>query len=331
MSSDWLDIGIEILLVFQNLGGWLAAPMLFFSFLGSESFFLLIAPAIYWCINAQIGLRLGLFLSISAGVNSIFKLVFHGPRPYWYDTRVRALAGEPTFGLPSGHSQHAVVVWGSLAASIGKRWLGLLAGIVIILIGLSRIYLGVHFPSDILAGWLIGILLLWALLILEPKVIAWLKRNPISTQISAALIASLMLILLAWLAREALGDWTVPQEWIDNAARAFPEGEPIHPLALSGIVSNAAIFFGLAAGGIWINSRGGFRAEGSAWHLLLRYALGLIGVVLFWSGLGMIFPDGESFFYLLLRYLRYALVGFWVAGLAPVIFIKLRLAESLQK
>lgn len=331
MPPDWLDNGIQIVLVIQSLGEWLAGPMMFFSFLGSEQFFLLIAPAIYWCINTQIGLRLGIYLALTAGVNSILKLIFHGPRPYWYDPRVIALAGESSFGIPSGHSQSAIVVWGSLAASIGKRWLGLLAGVLFILIGLSRMYLGVHFPQDVLVGWLIGILLLWILIKIEPPVLSWLRQKNLAGQISAALIASLLIILIAWLARQALGDWSVPTEWIENAARAFPDDEPINPLALSGIVSNAAIFFGLATGGMWINSRGGFRVQGSGWQLVLRYLVGLLGVLVFWFGLGELLPDGEGGFPLLLRYLRYALVGFWVSGLAPVTFIRLHLADSIQK
>lgn len=331
MSPEWLDLGIEIVLFVQSLGNWLAGPMLFFTFLGSEQFFLLIAPAIYWCINSQIGLRLGIYLSLTAGVNSILKIIFHTPRPYWYDTRVAALAGESSFGIPSGHSQSAVVVWGSLAASIGKRWLGFLAGLLIILIGLSRIYLGVHFPTDVLVGWLIGIILLWILIKIEPRVLSWLRRSNLSTQISAAFIVSILLILIAWLARLALGDWSVPSAWIENAAKAFPEGERINPLALSGIVSNAAIFFGLATGAMWINSRGGFRIQATGWQLLLRYLVGLLGVVVFWFGLGEILPDGESLLPLFLRYLRYALVGFWVSGLAPDIFIRLHLADSLHK
>jgi len=331
MSPNWLDTGILIVLVIQSLGEWLAGPMMFFSFLGSEQFFLLIAPAIYWCINTQIGLRLGIYLALTAGVNSILKLIFHGPRPYWYNPRVLALASESSFGIPSGHSQSAVVVWGSLAASIGKRWLGLLAGVLTILIGLSRIYLGVHFPQDVLVGWLIGLLLLWILIKIEPPVLSWLRQKNLAGQISAALFASLLIILTAWLAHQALGDWTVPTEWIENAARAFPDDEPINPLALSSIVSNSAIFFGLAAGGMWIDSRGGFRVQGSGWQLVLRYLVGLLGVLLFWFGLGELLPDGEGGFPLLLRYLRYALVGFWVSGMAPVTFIRLHLAESIHK
>jgi membrane-associated phospholipid phosphatase len=331
MPVDRFSVEIDILLFIQNLGSWLSNPMQFFSFLGSEQFFLLIAPAIYWCFNSQVGLRMGLYLSLSAGFNSIFKTLFHSPRPYWIDQRVAALSGETSFGTPSGHAQNAVVVWGSLASSIGRRWLWILAVVLMFLSGLSRIYLGVHFPTDVLAGWLIGLLLLWILVKIEPGILSWLKQRKLFSQIGASFLVSILIILLAWLARQVIGDWSVPQEWIDNAARAYPDGEPIDPLSFSGIVSNAAIFFGLAAGGTWLNARGGFRADGPGRHLVLRYLLGLIGVVLFWYGLGAVFPDGEELLLLSLRYFRYALVGFWVSALAPLLFIKLRISEIAKE
>jgi hypothetical protein len=85
--------------------------------------------------------------------------------------------------------------------------------------------------------------------------------------------------------------------------------------------------FGLASGAIWLKSRGGFETNGSIGQLILRYLLGLIGVLVLWFGLGQLFPDGEDLLSLALRYLRYALVGFWVSALAPLIFIRLRLAH----
>lgn len=94
-------------------------------------------------------------------MNDSLKMFFHGPRPYWYCTDVIAYAKETSFGVPSGHAQIATGIWGVLAASLRKWWAWLIAILVILIIGISRIYLGVHFPHDVILGWLIGAFLLW--------------------------------------------------------------------------------------------------------------------------------------------------------------------------
>jgi membrane-associated phospholipid phosphatase len=316
-------------LILQGLGEWLMAPMAFFTFLGTEQFYLLIAPAILWCLDAGLGLRMGLGLAISVSVNSILKITFHSPRPYWVSEQVKALASETSFGAPSAHAQNAVVVWGLLAAWIGKAWAWAAAAVLILLIGFSRVYLGVHFLSDVVLGWLVGALVLWAILLLERPLLNWLGRRSAGQQTAAALAVSLALVLLGWLARAALGDWQTPQDWIALAMRA-PEAEPPAPLALSGLVSQAGVFFGLALGGILLHKQGGFDARGPALQRLLRYLVGLAGVLVIYIGLGAVFPRGESLAPYLLRYLRYALIGLWVAYLAPRLFIRLRLARPAK-
>ncbi len=323
--QDW---GIAIILFLQGLGPALMIPMKAFTFLGNEEFFLAVAPAVYWCLDTALGLRLGLLLMVSAGLNSAVKLAFHTPRPYWHDPRVSALTTETSFGIPSGHSQNAVVVWGRLATYINKSWAWILALALMFFIGLSRLYLGVHFPSDVLSGWLLGALILWAAIKWEPGLVQWLRQIGPTGQLLAALGVSLALILLSWSARQVLGSWTFPAEWADNIRIALPGKELPNPLDLSGPISNGGAFFGLAAGAILLAGRGGYQARGAWWQLLARYLIGLVGVLVLWRGLDLVFPEGENLIAAALRYLRYALVGVWVTGLAPLVFIRARLSRS---
>ena len=125
-----LDLDIAFILSLQNLGEWLIGPMEFFTFLAKEEFFLFVAPVIYWCWDASLGLRLGLILMVSDVLCNVLKLVFHGPRSYWYDRRVRAFATETSFGVPSSHTQNAVILWGTLAAWVNRRWAWIAAVVI---------------------------------------------------------------------------------------------------------------------------------------------------------------------------------------------------------
>jgi membrane-associated phospholipid phosphatase len=324
--DSFLIPGILIILWLQSVGGWPIWPARFFSALGVEQFFLLVAPAAFWCLDPGLGIRLGVGLLTSSATNSILKLVLHGSRPYWVDPRVQALSSETTFGAPSGHAQIGVVVWGQAANWIKKRWAWALAIFTMFMIGLSRMYLGVHFPGDVLFGWIIGGLILWIMIKFEKPFLDWFKRLMIGAQILFAFGSSLALIAAGALARLAASNWELPGLWLELSTRV-PEAGPINPFSLTSVVTPAASLFGFALGAILLYRYGWLDVSGSIWQRLLRYMIGVAGVVLIWAGLDRIFPDGETLVPYLFRYLRYVLVSLWVTFLAPLVFIRTNLAK----
>lgn len=329
MEGIW-QLGIAIIAALQSLGEWLVSPMQAITFLGNEEFYLFVAPAIFWCLDAQLGLRVGLSLMVTGVVNTTIKLALVGPRPYWYSPAVTAYSTETSFGVPSGHSQNAVVVWGVLAAWFKRPWAWASAIVIMILIGLSRQYLAVHFPHDVLLGWIIGVVLLWAILKWEKPVYRWFNQKTVRNQVIYAFGVSLAFILLGALVRAAVisSGWTLPQAWVDTALSADPLADPPDPFSLSSLISNAAVFFGLILGAILLKQNGGFDAGGPVWQRLVRFMIGLAGVFLLWFGLGEIFPRGEYLLPYLLRYLRYGLVGLWISGIAPLLFVRFKLAKA---
>jgi undecaprenyl-diphosphatase len=98
-------------------------------------------------------------------INTVMKMFFERPRPQLFPWRV-PYAGLSSF--PSGHSMTSMVCYATLAFLIARlvdskflrRFTFALAGVIVLLIGLSRMYLGVHYPTDVLAGFAMG--LAWA-------------------------------------------------------------------------------------------------------------------------------------------------------------------------
>lgn len=316
--------GIDWVLAIQSLGGWLEIPMQFLSYLGNENFFFLVLPLLYWSVDAALGLRVAFILVASNSVNSVFKLMFSSPRPYWVSVDVKPMAVETSFGIPSGHAQNAISMWGAMASGVGKRWAWVASMVLAFLIGLSRLYLGMHFLTDVLAGWLIGGLLLWAFLAWWTPVTDWLTRKTLAQQILIAFIVSLVVVGLGAWQVNRLDGFVIPQEWIDNALRA---GEAPAPVSMEGFLTSAGTFFGLAVGVAWLAARGGYQTDGPVWMRALRYSIGLIGILILWRGLGEVFPRDENMISYVLRYFRYTLVGLWISAGAPWLFFHFKIAK----
>ena len=140
--------------------------MLAITTLGEETAFLVLALIVFWCVDK----RRGYFL-MSVGfagtiLNQFLKLWFRIPRPWVLDENFTILeaAREAATGysFPSGHTTSAVGTFGSLAASEKRPWLRNLCIAIAALVGISRMYVGVHTPQDVLVGALTSIVLIFA-------------------------------------------------------------------------------------------------------------------------------------------------------------------------
>jgi membrane-associated phospholipid phosphatase len=313
----------QINILFQSLGEWLYYPMRFFSFLGDEEFYLFIMPAIYWCFDSRLGLRLGMILMLSNGINGAFKFLFHGPRPFWVNDQVTAYIHESSFGVPSGHAQNAVSIWGYFAAMTKSLWLRWLFIAIFILIGLSRIYLGAHFFIDVLVGWLIGGILVYLFIFVEKKygnqVALW--KN--SKKITAAILVSVAILLIAILLVQINQNWQFSPSELANVNRVF-EGETINPFSIDGVLTASGAWLGLIIGVILTSDKIPLgKITSSSTRKLLRFIIGLIGVMMLWAGLRLIFPADVPFVSEFLRLVRYFLIGIWISAGAPLLFRRL--------
>jgi undecaprenyl-diphosphatase len=141
--------------------------------------FMTLAVTGYLLITRKYHAALLVFLATLGGLSlsSLLKHVIDRPRP----TVVEHLSGAMTSSFPSGHSMMAAVVYLTLATLLNrfvrqqrvKLYVLSLAVVLTILVGVSRVYMGVHYPTDVLAGWSAG--LAWAVVCW--LVTRWLQRH----------------------------------------------------------------------------------------------------------------------------------------------------------
>lgn len=309
----------------QSLGEWLRVPMLVITALGYEQFFILLLPTFYWCFDQVIGLRVAIIFLMGNTLNSFFKLLFHNPRPYWISDSVKAYSHETSFGLPSGHAQTAATMWGWLACEIKKRWFTITALILAFLIGISRLYLGVHFLSDVLLGWLLGGLLVWVFSACYQKVGKWVNERSLGIKLTLVILSGVVMIGLVLLAYGLSSSWVMDSDWVERA------GE-VDPLSIEGIFTLSGTWVGMLGGYVILTEKKGhFQAGEGGWRRLVRFLVGLVGVAILYLGLGQLFPDNEDLISYLLRFLRYTLIGVWVSWLGPIVFEKLKLLGFAEK
>jgi membrane-associated phospholipid phosphatase len=290
-----LDWGIEVVLWFQQFSPALDLPFKSLTFLGDPEFFLILMPLIYWCLDRRMGARLLILFLISAYFNSVAKVIANQPRPFAYDPRVKALVHASGGGLPSGHTQGAVVVWGYLASQVRRRQLWILAGFLMIGIPVSRLYLGVHFPTDLLGGYILGALLLVLYLRFVSKMEAWLIQKGFIWQMGLAMGLPIFFIC-------------------------------VNPKGSIDALKASSVLVGVAPGIIlerrWIQ----FCSGGKLSRRILRFILGFMVLIGIWLGLKIALAGMAPVW--LFRIVRYALVGWWCAFGAPWLFVRLGLAET---
>jgi membrane-associated phospholipid phosphatase len=143
------------------------ALMSFITLFGEETLFIVLALVFFWCIDKKRGFYL-LFTCFAGTVCIQFlKMVFRIPRPWVLDpnfTIVESAREAATgYSFPSGHTQCAAGLWGGIARSAKKRAVQIGGTALALLVGFSRMYLGVHTPLDVLVSLGIALVVIFAL------------------------------------------------------------------------------------------------------------------------------------------------------------------------
>lgn len=187
----YFDFEIIFMEWLQNLFGEAGANIFsHISAIGDELFFVLVLGFLWWCYDKKVARSVGIGMTLGIVLNPMIKNVFFRRRPYFDNESIKCFRpvdksadiydiAAQGFSFPSGHSTNSVVMYGGIARNVKNKVLAVLAVVLPLLIGLSRIAVGVHYPTDVLCGWLLGIGILVLMSFLEktfPEEKSWLME-----------------------------------------------------------------------------------------------------------------------------------------------------------
>lgn len=236
--------------------------MLTVTHLGEETAFLVLALVVFWCVDKYRGyfvLGVGLMGTV---LSQFMKLLFRVPRPWVLDENftileeARAEAGGYSF--PSGHTQSAVGTFGAVAVSTRRKTVGIVCIVLAVLVGFSRMYVGVHTPADVLVGALLSVVLI---AVLYPFMLGKRKKH-LPVVFWAMLVVSIGFLLYVEL---------------------LPNPETLDPHNYGSALKNAYTLLGCCAGILVVyyvdEKKLNFQTGAVWWAQILKAVLGL-GVVL---------------------------------------------------
>jgi membrane-associated phospholipid phosphatase len=313
------DLSIAIIQALQTLSPVLDGMTRFFSFIGAPGFYILLVPMLYWTVDKRIGKTALLALALCAFLGLVLKQLLHLPRPYWLG-EVKCLTTEATYGAPSSNASDSLAVLGYLAYRLNKAWLWAVSGLMIGLIGLSRLYLGVQFPLGVVSGWLVGLGVVLLLLKVERlPAPGWTSLSWV-WQVAIGFVVSILVILAGYVVGSLIAPSPDPASWTGYATQARSLWEYF---AIAGGIA------GGISGVALVKTHADFQTQGTLVTKACRCFLGFAGLGAIYFGLGGVlnlYIMPETVVSYILRYIQVASMGLWILFGAPWLFVKLKFA-----
>jgi membrane-associated phospholipid phosphatase len=260
----------------------------------------LLVALMYWSINRALGIELMYVSGLGSFAMTTLKLAFAIPRPP--GAKVLVLWQADNYTFPSGHAQASTTTFGYIATQTSRRWLRTVCLFLIPLVAFSRVYLGAHYPQDVIGGFVLGVICLGLFLLTYSWLRVWVQAQPTATLLICIAFGSAILMGVGSLTERGLA--------------------PIVGLVYSGFFAGANI--GLILERKYVK----FKVDGPWLQRILRWGLGLALV-------GAAFAVGEAALYLVgthvsseLRWLQFALIGLAAIWGAPSAFVRTGLCTS---
>ncbi|MBN3490616.1 phosphatase PAP2 family protein [Acholeplasma equirhinis] len=292
-----MTIELDIIRFIQGMrSGFVDAVMQAITQLGDQFAFIAVALVIYWFVNKKSAFKLVFVFIFSSIVNEGLKALIQRPRPFKEDPALGV--GEETHGysFPSGHAQNTAVISTVLYQEYGKanKWLKWVLLAAMILVPFTRVYLGQHYPSDVIIGLVLGIS------------VAFLIGRVVELMKDREHIYGLLVLIPLVLGVLAIQIFTAPH--YDDVKTMFVAAGGLTGFMLGYVLDKFKIMYDEKPQGI---------------KILWRALVGLAGVLILYVGLSAIFDlIAEDNVYL--DFIRYAAIGFFGSAGSMFIFKKLK-------
>ena len=301
---------LDILMYLQSIRNELLTGIFTFFTIWTEVPVITVLTAmLYWCINKKAGQRILFALAGSLNINVAVKNIVKMPRPIGTKGLISLRTQTATgYSFPSGHTQTATTFWTSMITQFKNIWIYIIGILMILGAGISRLYLAVHWPMDVIVGWILGIILS----ILFIKLFDYIDNSK-----NYYILVIIMLIF--------------------GVCTYFVGGEDFYKLfglysgfALGYMVEDTYISFSTENKQRKnIFSKSTSKIEGTKGKIL-RFIIGIISLLIVY----LIFKNIENTFMIgkneeiinIFKYLKYTIIVFWGVAIAPALFKLFKLA-----
>ena len=301
---------LDILMYLQSIRNELLTGIFtFFTICTEVPVITVLTAMLYWCINKKAGQRILFALAGSLNINVAVKNIVKMPIPI-VTKGLKSLRTQTDTGysFASGHTQTAKTFWTSMITQFKNIWIYIIGILMILGAGISRLYLAVHWPMDVIVGWILGIILS----ILFIKLFDYIDNSK-----NYYILVIIMLIF--------------------GVCTYFVGGEDFYKLfglysgfALGYMVEDTYISFSTENKQRKnIFSKSTSKIEGTKGKIL-RFIIGIISLLIVY----LIFKNIENTFMIgkneeiinIFKYLKYTIIVFWGVAIAPALFKLFKLA-----
>ena len=267
--------------------------------LGEEMPLIVVFCIVFWCINKRTGYLLGISFFLSALIVQGMKIIFRVPRPWVADVNFVPVQGAITeatgYAFPSGHTQNAAAWLGALGSQMKQNLVKFIFFFLAVLVAFSRLYLGVHYLSDVVVALIISFAIVFLACKMLPEEASVSRKKELIIPLVIFSSAVVVVMIITYLSHNEITEFRQLRDAAIAAGAAFG-------FAIAMYVERVYIQFSVQTKNLPTQ--------------IIKLIIGIIGVFVFQEGLRIL---GSG---LIATGARYFLIVIWIMAIYPLIIKK---------